>query len=81
MKILVLGGTGAMGVPLVESLAKRGDEVYVTSRSKRENKKNIIFVEGDAHNMALLQELLQKSFDVVVDFMHLLWKNYKSVLN
>lgn len=70
MKILVLGGTGAMGVPLVEALAERGDEVYVTSRSKRENRKNITFVEGDAHNMSLLQELLKNSFDVVVDFMH-----------
>ena len=30
-KILVLGGTGAMGVPLVRQLAQRED-VYVTTR-------------------------------------------------
>lgn len=70
MKILVLGGTGAMGEPLVEALAKRGDEVYVTSRSECKNRENITFIVGDAHNMLFLQELLQKSFDVVVDFMY-----------
>ena len=30
MKILVLGGTGAMGVDLVKILAERGDNVTVT---------------------------------------------------
>lgn len=69
MKVLVLGGTGAMGVALVDLLAERGDEVYVTSRSKRENKKNVTFIEGNAHDFSFLQELLKNSYDVVVDFM------------
>ena len=34
MDILILGGTGAMGVPLVEILKKEGHELYVTSRRK-----------------------------------------------
>ena len=34
MNILVLGGTGAIGVPLVKMLAGRGDSVWVTSRRK-----------------------------------------------
>ena len=38
MEILVLGGTGAMGVPLVKLLSK-DNKLFVTSRSKRENKK------------------------------------------
>ena len=33
MRILILGGTGAMGTFLVKELAARGDEVFVTTRS------------------------------------------------
>jgi len=32
MKILVLGGTGAMGVHLVQILADAGHDVYVTTK-------------------------------------------------
>lgn len=32
MKILVLGGTGVMGVDLVKTLARCGEEVTVTKR-------------------------------------------------
>ena len=35
MKILALGGTGAMGVDLVKILARRGENMTVTSRSER----------------------------------------------
>lgn len=36
MEILILGGTGAMGVPLVNLLSKKEDaKVYVTTRSKK----------------------------------------------
>ncbi len=34
MNILILGGTGAIGVPLVKMLVERGDSVWVTSRCK-----------------------------------------------
>ena len=37
MEILILGGTGAMGVPLVKLLAK-DNKLFVTTRSKKENK-------------------------------------------
>jgi len=35
MKIVVAGGTGFLGTPLVERLAKRGDDVVVLTRSGR----------------------------------------------
>lgn len=69
MKVLVLGGTGAIGKPLIELLNDRGDEVYVTSRSKRESKGNIHFLQGDAHDWQFLQQHLYVKYDVIVDFM------------
>lgn len=44
MRVLVLGGTGAMGEPLVRMLAERGDEVYVTSRRKRQDKESVHYI-------------------------------------
>lgn len=69
MKVLVLGGTGAMGSALVEILARRGDEVIVTSRRKRESTRSVKYVQGNAHDIAFLEELLKQGFDAVVDFM------------
>ena len=69
MKILVLGGTGAMGKPLIELLNARGDDVYVTSRSKRESKENIYFIQGDAHDWQFIQQQLHTHYDAIVDFM------------
>ncbi len=68
--ILVLGGTGAMGVHLVKILAEEGDEVFVTSRSKRENRSGIQYVCGDAHDNAFLKSLLDMHhYDAIFDFM------------
>lgn len=52
MSILILVGTGAMGVPLVQKLTDdKNNEIYVTSRHKRESHNtNIHFVQGNAHN-------------------------------
>lgn len=69
MRILVLGGTGAMGQPLIRLLEKRGDEVYVTSRRKKESKGNIHFIQGDAHSLSFMQQELNKNYDVIIDFM------------
>lgn len=69
MKILVLGGTGAMGTPLVSKLQKLGYEVYVTSRSKRESGGGLCYLQGDAHDLGYLKHLLLISYDAIVDFM------------
>lgn len=69
MKVLILGGTGAMGSALVE-LLKRGDSrVTVTSRSKRQSSGNIVYVQGNAKDDNFLSELLKENFDAIVDFM------------
>lgn len=72
MRILLLGGTGAMGIHLVDILsAKSTNEVWVTSRSDRESqKKNVIYVKGNAMDDCFLYPLIEKQkFDVIVDFM------------
>lgn len=69
MKILVLGGTGAMGVPLVNILAKEND-VYVTSRKNNASSSNIHYETGNALNNEFLSKILSKHhWDAIVDFM------------
>ena len=69
MEILVLGGTGAMGVPLVRLLSERADTVYVTTRFQKENFGNVIYICGNAKEQAFFEELMIRSYDVIVDFM------------
>lgn len=70
MKILVLGGTGAMGIDLVNILAQRSDEVTVTSRSLRNSEwDNVRYVQGNAHDTEFIKGLMRESFDAIVDFM------------
>lgn len=69
MKILILGGTGAMGFHLTKILAKRGHDVFVTTRKIRESSRNITYLTGDAHSDVFLSQLLKNKWDVIVDFM------------
>lgn len=69
MKVLVLGGTGAMGKPLIQILADRGFEVDVTSRRRINSTGKINYIMGDAHNIVFLQSILQSHYDAIVDFM------------
>lgn len=68
MKILILGGTGAMGIHLVNILAQN-NQITVTSRKPRENKENVIYTVCNAHNIKELTPLLNQHFDAIVDFM------------
>ena len=69
MKVLLLGGTGAMGGHLARILAARDDEVVVTSRSKRDDCDGIRYVEGNALSREFLEHALSGGYDSVVDFM------------
>ncbi|MFA5688371.1 MAG: NAD-dependent epimerase/dehydratase family protein [Kiritimatiellales bacterium] len=70
MKILILGGTGAMGHHLVQLLADRGEEVTVTSRSARSSQERLRYIQGDAKEMGFLSAILnEEHWDVIVDFM------------
>jgi nucleoside-diphosphate-sugar epimerase len=69
MKVLVLGGTGAMGRHLVELLNKNDFEVFVTSRSYRVSHSNVNYLLGDAKDLTFIKKILSKKWDAIVDFM------------
>lgn len=84
--ILILGGTGAIGVPLVNMLAERGDSVWVTSRRKKSSSctpanGSINFIQGNAKDMVFLRNVLsQRHWDALVDFM--IWgSDFPNVVN
>ncbi len=69
MKVLVLGGTGAIGGPLVELAASQGHQVYVTSRKREDVAGAIRYLKGNAHDDIFLGEVLSQPWDAIVDFM------------
>jgi nucleoside-diphosphate-sugar epimerase len=69
MKVLVLGGTGAMGAHLVRLLSGEGEEIWVTSRRRRSSEGKVHYLQGDAHEMGFIEEVLQRHWDAIVDFM------------
>lgn len=71
MKILLLGGTGAMGIPLMRFLANNNHKVVVTSRSERHSSDtNVHFIAGNARDNSFLKDVLVEKYDAIVDFMH-----------
>lgn len=78
-RILVLGGTGAMGVYLVEYLSTVPDmEVLVTSRSTRQNYGNVKYILGNARNPQCMNQLLSDNhYDCIVDFMNYNYEEFE----
>jgi len=69
-KVLVLGGTGAMGVYLVPELAALGYDVQVVSLDNVvSDNPRITYIKADAKNIDYQRELLKERFDAIVDFM------------
>lgn len=71
MKILVLGGTGAMGQELVPLLALDAEnKIVVTSRKKIDYTGKIEYIQGNAKRIEFLRPMLEcGGFDVIIDFM------------
>ena len=69
MKILLLGGTGAMGLHLTKILSEQGNEIFVTTRQKRENMESVHYIQGNAHDVSFLYSLLHMEWDAIIDFM------------
>lgn len=69
MRVLLLGGTGAMGSHLTTLLSDRGDEVVVTSRSYQKSKELVEYRQGNAKDLDFLNIVLQGKWDVIIDFM------------
>ena len=68
-RILLLGGTGAMGVHLAELAVNAGWAVSVTTRGERVGQNGVNFICGNARDEQFLQRLLTEHWDVIVDFM------------
>ncbi len=69
-KVLVLGGTGAMGLYLVPELASRGYEVRVVSLDDAPfDQPGVSCAKANAKDDAYLKELLKEKFDAIVDFL------------
>ena len=68
-RVLLLGGTGAMGKYLANILVEQNYEVYITTRKKRQAD-NIHYYEGNAHDIEFIGGILSKNhWDAIVDFM------------
>lgn len=69
-KILVPGGTGAMGVYLIPELLKMGYQVDVIALDVGEAKSDALrYIQADAKNYDFIAEQLKNGYDAVVDFM------------
>lgn len=69
-KVLVLGGTGAMGVYLVPKLIERGYAVDVASLDVVESTTpNLRYITGNCLDVEYVGELLKNGYDGIVDFM------------
>lgn len=69
-KILVLGGTGAMGTYLVPLLAKNGSQVHVVSLDKKDNElPNVSYKQANALDEDFLNRELKNNYDAIVDFL------------
>ena len=68
-KILVLGGTGAMGTYLVPELVQMGYKADVVSLDERQSDNNVTYIKANAMDDEYLKKLLQNGYDAVVDFM------------
>ena len=70
MDILILGGTGAMGRPLVKILSQSNKVVVTTRKDRQSEDPNLHYFIGNAKDLSFLKSLLsQQHWDVVIDFM------------
>ena len=58
MKVLILGGTGAIGKSLVNIMSKHNIEIYVTTRQERKSIDNIKYIKGNAHDINFLKNTI-----------------------
>lgn len=68
-RILVMGGTGAMGRYLVPQLAQLGYQVDVVSLDLLPDEKNIHYIQKNIMDDAVLEQQLSQGYQGIVDFM------------
>lgn len=69
-KILVLGGTGAMGQYAVPDLIERGYAVDVVALDERTSENpNLRYFKANVKTPGFMEELLKNGYDAIIDFM------------
>lgn len=79
-KILILGGTGAIGKHVVNILRSTDYKVYVTSRSVHNSTGNIHYINGNALDLNFIRPLLGESYEAIIDFMAYKTPQFKEIL-
>ena len=80
-KVLILGGTGAMGKALVELLDVNEYEIYVTSR-KQHKSERVTYLCGNAHELSFLSNILElQEWDSIVDFMNYQTSEFETIVS
>ena len=79
MNITILGGTGFVGLSLINYLAKTKNNISVITRNREENKKilvypNVSLVEANVHNLEELTEHTRKT-DVLINLIGIFFCN------
>ena len=69
MRILIFGGTGAMGNYLVDLFRDTDNEIVITTRVNRKSSHNKRYVVGNAKDEEFINKILQERWDVIIDFM------------
>lgn len=71
MRVLVVGGTGLIGLPVVKKIISCGHEVITVARHfSEEIPQGVVQLKGDIRNLELMrQKLKDLYFDVVIDFL------------
>lgn len=78
--ILVLGGTGAMGRYLVPELRKLGYDVdAVTLDDVVSDDPRLRYIKGNAKTPGFLEQLLEKGYDGIVDFMTYTTEEFRKI--
>ena len=71
-KVLVLGGTGAMGQHLVPMLAEKGysvDVVYNSFDEMKTESPNVRYIKANAKDWQFIDDILKNAYDGIVDFL------------
>ncbi|MBQ7652595.1 MAG: NAD(P)-dependent oxidoreductase, partial [Victivallales bacterium] len=71
-KVLVLGGTGAMGqhlVPILASLGYTVDVVYDRFEEMKREAPNVRYIKADGKDWQFIDDILKNGYDGIVDFL------------
>ena len=70
-KVLLLGGTGAIGKALINQLLLDDQiELFVTSRQSLQPSSRLTYLKGNAHDTDFLHVVLAEHYDAIIDFMY-----------